>query len=175
MSKNTVLEAIKEHDAKLIDLRFTDIRGKEQHITIPVSAVDNDFIENGKMIDGSSFKGWQKIHQSDLALMPDLETTKLDPFFQDNTLFIRCNVVDPKTMMGYERCPRSLALRAEAYLQSTGIADTALFGPEPEFFVFDSVQWETSIGGAFYKIDSEEAQWYSGKELEGGTLDIALQ
>ncbi|MCE0723965.1 MULTISPECIES: type I glutamate--ammonia ligase [Legionella] len=170
MSKNTVLEAIKEHDAKLVDLRFTDIRGKEQHITIPISSVDNDFIENGKMIDGSSFKGWQKIHQSDLALMPDLETMKLDPFFQDNTLFIRCNVVDPKTMMGYERCPRSLALRAEAYLQSTGIADTAYFGPEPEFFVFDSVQWETTIGGAFYKIDSEEAQWYSGKELEGGNI-----
>lgn len=170
MSKNTVLEAIKEHDAKLVDLRFTDIRGKEQHITIPISSVDNDFVENGKMIDGSSFKGWQKIHQSDLALMPDLETIKLDPFFQDNTLFIRCNVVDPKTMMGYERCPRSLALRAEAYLQSTGIADTALFGPEPEFFVFDSVQWETTIGGAFYKIDSEEAQWYSGKELEGGNI-----
>lgn len=170
MSKNIILEAIKEHDAKLIDLRFTDIRGKEQHITIPTSAVDNDFVENGKMIDGSSFKGWQKIHQSDLALIPDLETIKLDPFFQDNTLFIRCNVVDPKTMMGYERCPRSIALRAEAYLQSTGIADTAFFGPEPEFFIFDSVQWETSIGGAFYKIDSEEAQWYSGKELEGGNI-----
>ncbi|KTC93352.1 type I glutamate--ammonia ligase [Legionella cincinnatiensis] len=170
MSKNIILEAIKEHEAKLIDLRFTDIRGKEQHITIPVSAVDNDFVENGKMIDGSSFKGWQKIHQSDLALVPDLETIKLDPFFQDNTLFIRCNVVDPKTMMGYERCPRSLALRAEAYLQSTGIADTAFFGPEPEFFIFDSVQWETSIGGAFYKIDSEEAQWYSGKELDGGNI-----
>ncbi|WP_454780938.1 type I glutamate--ammonia ligase [Legionella sp. WA2022007384] len=170
MSKNTVLEAIKAHDAKLIDLRFTDIRGKEQHITMPISAVDNDFVENGKMIDGSSFKGWQKIHQSDLALMPDLETIKPDPFFQDNTLFIRCNVVDPKTMMGYERCPRSLALRAEAYLQSTGIADTALFGPEPEFFVFDSVQWETTIGGSFYKIDSEEAQWFSGKELEGGNI-----
>ncbi len=170
MSKNTALEAIKELDAKLVDLRFTDIRGKEQHITIPISSVDNDFIENGKMIDGSSFKGWQKIHQSDLALMPDLETMKLDPFFQDNTLFIRCNVVDPKTMMGYERCPRSLALRAEAYLQSTGIADTAYFGPEPEFFVFDSVQWETTIGGSFYKIDSEEAQWYSGKELEGGNI-----
>ncbi|KTD06456.1 glutamine synthetase [Legionella gratiana] len=170
MSKNIILEAIKEHEAKLIDLRFTDIRGKEQHITIPISAVDNDFVENGKMIDGSSFKGWQKIHQSDLALLPDLNTMKLDPFFQDNTLFIRCNVVDPKTMMGYERCPRSLALRAEAYLQSTGIADTAFFGPEPEFFIFDSVQWETSIGGAFYKIDSEEAQWYSGKELEGGNI-----
>lgn len=170
MSKKNIIDSIKEYDAKLVDLRFTDIRGKEQHITIPISAVDNDFIENGKMIDGSSFKGWQKIHQSDLALVPDLDTMKRDPFFQDNTLFIRCNVVDPKTMMGYERCPRSLALRAEAYLQSTGISDTAFFGPEPEFFVFDSVQWETTIGGTFYKIDSEEAQWFSGKELEGGNI-----
>lgn len=151
MSKNTVQEAIKEHDVKLIDLRFTDIRGKEQHITIPVSAVDDDFIENGKMIDGSSFKGWQKIHQSDLALMPDLETTKLDPFFQDNTLFIRCNVVDPKTMMGYERCPRSLALRAEAYLQSTGIADTALFGPEPEFLFLTACSGKQPLAVLFIK------------------------
>jgi len=95
MNKNVVLEAIKEYDAKFIDLKFTDIRGKEQHYTIPISAVDDDFFENGKMIDGSSFKGWQKIHQSDLALMPNLETVTPDPFFQDNTLFIRCNVVDP--------------------------------------------------------------------------------
>lgn len=170
MSKNVVLEAIREHDAKFIDLRFADIRGKEQHITIPASAVDDDFIENGKMIDGSSFKGWQKIHQSDLALMPDLSTIKLDPFFQDNTLFIRCNVVDPKTMLGYDRCPRSLAQRAEAYLLSTGIADTVYFGPEPEFFLFDSVQWESDIKGAFYKIDSEEAQWNSGKDIDGGNI-----
>ena len=170
MSKKVLLEAIKEYDAKLIDLRFTDIRGKEQHITIPISAVDDDFIDSGKMIDGSSFKGWQKIHQSDLALLPDLNSIKLDPFFQENTLFLHCNVVDPKTMMGYERCPRSIALRAETYLQSTGIADTAYLGPEPEFFVFDNVQWETSIGGSFYKIDSEEAQWLSGKEFEGGNI-----
>ncbi|CAM4421388.1 MAG: Glutamine synthetase [Legionella sp.] len=170
MSKKVLLEAIKEHDAKFIDLRFTDIRGKEQHITVPISCVDDDLIENGKMIDGSSFKGWQKIHQSDLALIPDLETIKFDPFFQDNTLFIRCDVVDPKTMMGYERCPRSLAKRAEAYLQSTGIADTAFFGPEPEFFIFDSVQWQTSISGSFYKIDSEEAEWSSSKEMEGGNI-----
>ncbi|MDR3442645.1 MAG: glutamate--ammonia ligase [Legionella sp.] len=170
MSKNVILEAIKEHDAKFVDLRFTDIRGKEQHITIPVSSVDSDFVENGKMIDGSSFKGWQKIHQSDLALKPDFDTIKFDPFFQDNTLFIRCDVVDPKTMMGYERCPRSLAQRAEAYLQSTGIADTVNFGPEPEFFIFDSVQWQTSISGSFYKIDSEEAEWNSGKEMEGGNI-----
>lgn len=170
MSKNKIFELIKEHDAKFVDLRFTDIRGKEQHITIPVSSVDEDFIENGKMIDGSSFKGWQKIHQSDLALLPDFETTKLDPFFQDNTLFIRCDVVDPKTMMGYERCPRSLAERAEAYLQSTGIADTVNFGPEPEFFLFDSVRWHTSISGSFYKIDSDEAEWSSGKKMEGGNI-----
>lgn len=170
MSKNVVLDAISEYDAKFIDLRFTDIRGKEQHYTIPVSAADDDFIENGRMIDGSSFKGWQKIHQSDLALMPDLDTIMLDPFFQDNTLLIRCNVVDPQTMLGYDRCPRSLAQRAEAYLQSTGIADGVNFGPEPEFFLFDSVQWETGISGSFYKIDSDEAQWNSGKEMEGGNI-----
>lgn len=170
MSKNVLLEAIKENDAKFIDLRFTDIRGKEQHITIPVSAADDDFIENGKMIDGSSFKGWQKIHQSDLALKPDLNSVKLDPFFQDSTLIIRCNVVDPKTMIGYDRCPRSLAERAEAYLQSTGIADRVNFGPEPEFFMFDNVRWETGMNKSFYEIDSEEAHWNSGKEMAGGNI-----
>lgn len=170
MSKNAVLAMIKENDAKFIDLRFTDTLGKEQHITIPVSAVDDDFIENGKMIDGSSFKGWQKIHQSDLTLMPDLSTVLLDPFYQDNTLFIRCNVVDPQTMLGYDRDPRSVAQRAEVYLQSTGIADQALFGPEPEFFIFDDVRWETSMNGAFYKINSDEGQWNSGKQIDGGNI-----
>ncbi|ASQ45785.1 glutamate--ammonia ligase [Legionella clemsonensis] len=170
MSKDIVLAAIKEHDAKFIDLRFTDTRGKEQHITIPVSAVDEDFIENGKMIDGSSIKGWQKIHQSDLALVPDLDTILPDPFYQDSTLIIRCNVVDPQTMLGYDRDPRSIAKRAEAYLQSTGIADTAYFGPEPEFFLFDSVRWGTNIRGSFYEIDSDEGQWNSEKVFEGGNI-----
>ena len=170
MSKNIVLAAIKEHDAKFVDLRFTDILGKEQHITIPVSAVDDDFIENGKMIDGSSFKGWQKIHQSDLGLKPDLDNIFLDPFYQDNTLVIRCNIVDPITMLGYDRDPRSLAMRAEAYLQSTGIADVAYFGPEPEFFIFDDVRWNTSMSSSFYKIDSEEANWNSGKKIAGGNI-----
>jgi glutamine synthetase len=170
MIKNTVLDKINEHDAKFVDLRFTDIRGKEQHITLPASAVNNDFIENGKMIDGSSFLGWQGIQVSDLIVIPDLNTIKVDPFFQDSTLFIRCNVVDPTTMMGYGRCPRVLAQRAEAYLRSTGIADTANFGPEPEFFIFDNVQWKTDISGSFYKIDSEEAQWNSAKEIEGGNI-----
>jgi len=170
MSKNVVVAAIKEHEAKFVDLRFTDILGKEQHITIPVSAVDDDFIENGKMFDGSSFKGWQKIHQSDLALKPDLNNIFLDPFYQDNTLVIRCNIVDPITMLGYDRDPRSLAIRAEAYLKSTGIADVAYFGPEPEFFIFDDVRWNTSMSGSFYKIDSEEASWNSGKKIAGGNI-----
>ena len=170
MTKQVLLAAIKEHEAKFIDLRFTDTRGKEQHITIPVSSIDDDFIENGKMIDGSSFKGWQKIHQSDLALLPDLSKILPDPFYQDSTLFIHCNVVDPQTMLGYERCPRSLAQRAELYLQSTGIADQALFGPEPEFFIFDDVRWETTMHGSFYKIDSEEGHWNSGKSIEGGNI-----
>src|SRR5436190_17005622 len=99
MSKSVVFEAIKEHDAKFVDLRFTDTCGKDQHLTIPISAVDDDFIENGKMFDGSSIRGWKKIHQSDLALVPDLNTILLDPFYQDNTLIIRCNVVDPQTML----------------------------------------------------------------------------
>lgn len=170
MSKSAVLAAIKEHDAKFIDLRFTDTIGKEQHITIPVSAMDDDFIEHGKMIDGSSFRGWQKIHLSDLALVPDLSTILLDPFYQDTTLILRCNVIDPQTMQGYERDPRSLATRAEAYLQSTGIADHVFFGPEPEFFIFDDVRWETNMQGAFYKIDSNEGQWNSGAMVNGGNI-----
>lgn len=170
MSKEKLMKTIQEHKAKFIDLRFTDMRGKEQHITLPVSAMNDDFIENGKMIDGSSFKGWQKIHQSDLALLPDLNSILLDPFYQDSTLFIRCNVVEPNTMLGYERCPRSLAQRAEQYLQSTGIADGVLFGPEPEFFIFDDVRWETNMNGAFYTIDSEEAHWNSGKSIDGGNI-----
>lgn len=170
MDDNLIVKAIKKHDAKFIDLRFTDTRGKEQHITLPVSAIDDDFIENGKMFDGSSIKGWQKIHQSDLALMPDLDTILPDPFYQDSTLIVRCNVVDPQTMLGYDRDPRSLAMRAENYLKSTGIADTAYIGPEPEFFLFDDVRWETSMSGSFYKIDSSEAQWNSGKVFEGGNI-----
>lgn len=170
MSKDVILAAIKEHDAKFIDLRFTDTRGQAHHITIPVSAVDDDFVENGKMFDGSSIKGWQKIHQSDLALIPDPDTILLDPFYQDNTLIIHCNVVDPQTMMGYTRDPRSIAQRAEAYLKSTGIADSVLFGPEPEFFLFDDARWETTMSGSFYKIDSDEAHWNSGKSFDGGNI-----
>ena len=168
MNKQELFAIIAEHDAKFLDLRFTDTLGKEQHITIPISAVDDDFITYGKMIDGSSFKGWQKIHKSDLALIPDLNTVLPDPFYQDNTLFIRCNIMDPETKTGYDRDPRSLAQRAEQYLKSTGIADEVFFGPEPEFFIFDDVRWETNMNGASYKIDSEEGQWNSGAARDGG-------
>jgi len=168
MHKNDLLALINEHDAKFVDLRFTDTRGKEQHITIQAHCVDDDFIEHGKMIDGSSFKGWQKIHKSDLALVPDLSTAMLDPFYQDNTIILRCNVHDPMTKSDYDRDPRSIAERAERYLRSTGIADDALFGPEPEFFIFDDVRWHTSMSGAFYKVNSDEAHWNSGVEMNGG-------
>lgn len=170
MSKHTLFAAIKKHEAKFIDLRFTDLRGKEQHITVPVAAVDDELLNNGKMIDGSSFKGWQKIHKSDLALIPDLDSIVLDPFYQSNTLIVRCNVKDPETKFAYERDPRSLAMRAEAYLKSTKIADFANFGPEPEFFLFDDARWENTMSGSFYKIDSDEAQWNSGKSYNGGNI-----
>jgi glutamine synthetase len=170
MSLDILLEAIAQHEAKFIDLRFTDLRGKQRHVTIPVSQAEEELIENGKMFDGSSIKGWQKIHQSDLALVPDLTQIHLDPFYQDSTLIVRCNILDPHTMKGYSRDPRSIAMRAEAYLKSTGIADTVYFGPEPEFFLFDDVRFETNISGAFYKIDAEEAHWNSGKVMEGGNI-----
>lgn len=170
MNKDAVLEKLKECDAKFVDLRFTDTRGKEQHITLPVSAIDDDLIQNGKMFDGSSIHGWQKIHESDLAILPDFNTALLDPFYQDNTVFVRCNVIDPQTMQGYERDPRSIAQRAEAYLQSTGIADQILFGPEPEFFIFDDVRWETSMHHSFYSINSEEGHWNSAAQIDGGNI-----
>ena len=163
MSKDNVVTLIKDHEVKYIDLRFVDTRGKEQHVTIPSSVIDDDFFENGKMFDGSSIAGWKGINDSDMVLMPDTESAVLDPFFDDATVNLRCDVLEPTTMQGYERCPRSLAKRAEAYLKSTGIADTAYFGPEPEFFIFDDVRWDDSINSAFYEIDSEEGSWNTSR------------
>ena len=163
MSKDNVVTLIKDHEVKYIDLRFVDTRGKEQHVTIPASVIDDDFFENGKMFDGSSIAGWKGINDSDMVLMPDTESAVLDPFFDDATVNLRCDVLEPTTMQGYERCPRSLAKRAEAYLKSTGIADAAYFGPEPEFFIFDDVRWDDSINSAFYEIDSEEGSWNTSR------------
>ncbi|WP_426414972.1 glutamate--ammonia ligase [Aestuariirhabdus sp. LZHN29] len=167
MSENT-LKLIKDNDVKWIDLRFTDSSGKEQHVTIPVGEVNDDFFEEGKMFDGSSIAGWKGINESDMILMPEDSASVMDPFTDESTLIVRCNIVEPSTMQGYERDPRSVANRAEEYLKSTGIGDTAFFGPEPEFFVFDDVKWKFDISGCSYEINSEEAAWASNAQFEGG-------
>ncbi|MDX1318942.1 MAG: glutamate--ammonia ligase [Oceanospirillum sp.] len=169
MSENT-LNLIKEHDIKWVDLRFTDTKGKEQHVTIPARYVDEEFFENGQMFDGSSISGWKGINESDMILLPDDSTSFIDPFFEDKTLVLRCDIIEPATMQGYERDPRSVAKRAEEYLKSTGLGDTAFFGPEPEFFIFDDVRWDSNMSGSFVKIDSEEAAWNSEKSMEGGNM-----
>ncbi|MFT6050526.1 MAG: glutamine synthetase [Halioglobus sp.] len=162
------LNLIKDNEVRWVDLRFTDTRGKEQHVTIPTSEVSEDFFEGGKMFDGSSISGWKGINESDMILMPDDTASVLDPFTDDATIIVRCDIVEPTTMQGYERDPRSVAKRAEDYLKSTGIGDTAFFGPEPEFFVFDDVKWHSDMSGAGYSINSEEAAWASNQSFEDG-------
>ncbi len=165
-----VMKMIKDHEVKFVDLRFTDTRGKEQHVSMPASIVDEDMFKEGKMFDGSSIAGWKGIQESDMVLMPEASTAVMDPFTDENTLILRCDILEPNTMQGYERDPRSLAKRAEAYLKSTGIADTAYFGPEPEFFVFDDVRWGADMSGSFVKIDSQEAEWNSERVYQDGNM-----
>ncbi|EHR41529.1 MULTISPECIES: glutamate--ammonia ligase [Alishewanella] len=168
MSVENVLKLIKENEVKFVDLRFTDTKGKEQHVTVPVSQISESTFEDGKMFDGSSIMGWKGINDSDMILLPDPTTAVLDPFFEETTLNITCDVIEPSTMQGYDRDPRSIAKRAEDYLKSTGIADTVLFGPEPEFFMFDDIRFETNMSGSFFKINSTEAAWNSGTAYEEG-------
>src|SRR6201991_5020831 len=168
MTPTDVMKLIKEKQVKFADLRFTDTRGKEQHVTIPARFVDEDLFRDGKMFDGSSIGGWKGINESDMILMPDPGTAVLDPFFEEPTVDIRCDVIEPATMQGYERDPRSLAKRGEAYLKSTGIADTALFGPENEFFIFDNVTVSSGMNGCSYEVDAYEGAWNSGKTYEDG-------
>ncbi|MGL5799427.1 MAG: glutamate--ammonia ligase [Plesiomonas sp.] len=168
MSAEHVLALLQEHEVKFVDLRFTDTKGKEQHVSIPAHQVNADFFEEGKMFDGSSIEGWKGINESDMVLMPDPTTAVMDPFTDDSTLIVRCDILEPGTMQGYDRDPRSIAKRAEDFLRSTGIADTVLFGPEPEFFVFDDVRFSTGISGSFFKLDDIEAAWNTGTEYEGG-------
>ena len=165
-----VLDLIAKEGVRFVDFRFTDTRGKEQHVTVPAHTVDDALFEDGKMFDGSSIAGWKGINESDMILMPDASTAVIDPFFEEKTLDLRCDVIEPSTMQGYERDPRSLAKRAEAYLKSTGIADTAYFGPENEFFIFDDIRWGADISGAFYKIDSTEAGWNSERAYDDGNF-----
>jgi glutamine synthetase len=168
MSVENVLQLIKDEDVKFLDFRFTDTRGKEQHVSYPAHAIDEDTFSEGVMFDGSSVAGWKGINESDMILMPDASTAVLDPFMDDATLIVRCDIVEPATMQGYERDPRSVAKRAEAYLASTGLADTAFFGPEPEFFILDDVRWGSDISGSFYKIDSNESSWNTEKVFPDG-------
>ena len=170
MSPADVLSMINDHGVKFVDLRFTDTIGKEQHVSIPASTLDEDVFTEGKMFDGSSIAGWKGINESDMIMKLDPDSAVLDPFTDEPTVNIRCDIIEPASGEGYERDPRSIAKRAEAYLNSTGIADTAYFGPENEFFVFDDVKWGNDMGHVFYSVDSEESEWNSAKHYEDGNM-----
>jgi glutamine synthetase len=165
-----VMKMVKDNEVKFVDFRFTDTRGKEQHVSVPVSAFDEEKFSGGHAFDGSSIAGWKGIEASDMLLMPDPNTANIDPFFEEPTLILTCDVLEPGDGKPYERDPRSLARRAEAYLKASGIGDAAYFGPEPEFFIFDQVQWNVDMSGCFVKVGSEEAPWSSGKDFEGGNM-----
>ena len=163
-----VMKMVKENEVKFVDFRFTDTRGKEQHVTVPVSHFDEDKFSSGHAFDGSSVAGWKGIEASDMLLMPDPNTANIDPFYEETTLFLTCDVLEPGDGKAYDRDPRSIARRAEAYLKASGLGDTAFFGPEPEFFVFDDVRWGADMSGSFVEIDEYEAPWNTGKKIEGG-------
>lgn len=168
MTAADILALIKKEEILFVDLRFTDTKGKEQHVTTPVSEADEKFFTEGKMFDGSSIAGWKPINESDMILMPDLSTATVDLYAKYKQLNISCDVIEPNDMKGYIRCPRSCAKRALEYLSSTGVADMAFFGPENEFFVFDSVSYDVSMGGQCFKINSSEAAWSTGDEGGNG-------
>ena len=165
-----VMNKIKSNNVKYVDLRFTDTKGKEQHVSVPVAAFDKSKFTDGHAFDGSSVAGWKGINASDMLLIPDPSTANIDPFMEETTLTLTCNVIDPTDGKGYDRDPRTIAHRAEAYLKKTGIGDKVFFGPEPEFFVFDSVTWNSGMEGSSVKINSEEATWDSGNDHEGGNV-----
>ncbi|MCA3130282.1 MAG: type I glutamate--ammonia ligase [Betaproteobacteria bacterium] len=170
MSPADVLKLIKDNEVKFVDLRFTDTRGKEQHVSVPSKMFDQSKFDDGHAFDGSSIAGWKGIQASDMLLMPDAGSARMDPFTDEPTLNITCDVVEPTDGKGYDRDPRSIAKRAEAYLKSSGIGEVAYFGPEPEFFIFDGVQWSVDMSGCFVKITSEEAPWSTGLDIEGGNM-----
>lgn len=170
MTAADVLKLISEKGIKFVDLRFVDTKGKEQHVTLPSHEVDESLFSNGKMFDGSSIAGWKDINESDMILMPDPSTAVIDIFFKQPTLIVRCDVVEPSDMQGYGRDPRSLAKRALAYLATTGIADSAIFGPENEFFVFDGVTWAVEMNGSSYAVRSTEGAWSSNISYEAGNM-----
>jgi glutamine synthetase len=165
-----VMKLVKEKECTFVDFRFVDTKGKEQHTSVPISHFNEDKFESGHAFDGSSIAGWKGIEASDMLLMPDPTAAYIDPFYEEPTLVITCDVIEPSDGKGYDRDPRSIAKRAEAYLKGTGLGDTAYFGPEPEFFIFDGVRWGDNMQGCFVKVDSEEAPWSSSAEIEGGNI-----
>ena len=168
MSLDHIESLLKTHKIEFVDLRFADMRGVQHHVTFPASIVDASLFEDGRMFDGSSIGGWRGIQNSDMVLLPDASTAYVDPFTADPTLVLVCDILDPATMQAYTRDPRGVARRAEAFLKSSGIAEQAFFGPEPEFFIFDSVRFANEMGHTFFQIDSEEAHWNSAREYAGG-------
>ncbi len=162
-----VMDIIEKNEVEFVDFHFTDFLGKEQHVSVPVSAFDEDKFEEGHAFDGSSIKGWKGIEASDMILMPDPDTARMDPFADESTLILTCSVLEPRTGKAYSRDPRSVADRAEAYLKSTGIGDTAFFGPEPEFFIFDGVSWGTQMNQSFFNIESDEGHWMNSDSMGG--------
>ncbi len=169
MTPQAVLDYAKKHGAKFVDLKFCDMPGMWQHFTIPLHQLETETFEAGLMFDGSSIRGWRDIHESDMMIKPDPSTARMDPFMEVPTLSLICDVHVPETGEPYSRDPRNIAKKAAAYLKSTGIADTAYFGPEAEFFIFDDVRFEQTSNGAFYQVDSDEASWNSGRD-EGRNL-----
>lgn len=165
---SNIEKIIVEHEIQFVDLRFSDTIGKEHHVTLPAHAFTQTLVDYGQAFDGSSIAGWQGIECSDMLLKLDLSTIKMDPFYEHSTLFITCDVYDPITLTPYIKCPRGIAKRAESFLLESGVGSTAYFGPEPEFFIFDSVTWGNDMSGCHVKIESEEASWSSANKVDGG-------
>jgi glutamine synthetase len=161
---------IKENEVRYVDLRFTDLRGKMQHVTFDVSMIDDAIFTDGTMFDGSSIAGWKAINESDMVMLPDPDGAHIDPFYQETTLAMFCDILEPGTMQPYNRDPRSIAKKAETYLKSSGVGDTAYFGPEAEFFVFDDVRWSTEPWNTGYLFDSTELPVNTNKPYEGGNM-----
>jgi len=168
MSKKDVLKLMKDEDVAYVDIRFTDPRGKLQHVTVVADLVDEDFMDEGFMFDGSSIAGWKSIDQSDMKLMLDLDSVYIDPFYAEKTMCVHCNVVEPDTNEVYARCPRSTAVKAEAYLKSSGIGDVAYMGPEAEFFVFDDVRYQVSMNKVSFEVDAVDGAWNTDTQYEMG-------
>ena len=165
-----VLRQIKDEGIELIDLKFVDLHGKWQHLTVCNDLIDEAAFTEGVAFDGSSIRGWKAINESDMAMVPDPNTAWIDPFYSHKTLSLICSIQEPRSGKPYARCPRALAQKALDYLASTGLADTAYFGPEPEFFIFDDVRYKSTNGGSFYQVDSMEAAWNTDRVEEGGNL-----